>query len=101
MVLSRACWQATNLISFINAVVVPPLIALIVSGIVVALLTRGRIAALMLDHPNARSLHATPKPRVGGIGIVAGVAAAWVYSMGAIDAWVVSALVLLVAVSLV
>jgi len=35
---------------------------------------------LPMDHPNARSLHQTPTPRIGGLGIVAGVAAAslWV-----------------------
>lgn len=29
-----------------------------------------------LDHPNARSLHARPTPRTGGVGVMAGVAAA-------------------------
>lgn len=32
--------------------------------------------ALPMDHPNARSLHATPTPRVGGLGIVSGVVVA-------------------------
>lgn len=31
----------------------------------------------LLDVPNSRSSHVTPTPRIGGIGIVAGVAAAW------------------------
>jgi len=34
------------------------------------LLQRGR---LPMDHPNARSLHETPTPRIGGLGIMAGV----------------------------
>jgi UDP-N-acetylmuramyl pentapeptide phosphotransferase/UDP-N-acetylglucosamine-1-phosphate transferase len=40
------------------------------------LLRRGR---LPMDHPNERSLHATPTPRIGGLGIMAGllVAAGW------------------------
>jgi UDP-N-acetylmuramyl pentapeptide phosphotransferase/UDP-N-acetylglucosamine-1-phosphate transferase len=40
------------------------------------LLRRGR---LPMDHPNERSLHATPTPRIGGLGIMAGVlvAAVW------------------------
>ncbi|MGE5321070.1 MAG: MraY family glycosyltransferase [Hyphomicrobiaceae bacterium] len=40
------------------------------------LLRRGR---LPMDHPNARSLHETPTPRIGGLGIMAGVlvAAVW------------------------
>lgn len=31
---------------------------------------------LPMDHPNARSLHETPTPRVGGLGVVAGVGVA-------------------------
>lgn len=35
------------------------------------LLRRGKY--LPMDHPNARSLHVTPTPRIGGLGIMAGV----------------------------
>lgn len=35
--------------------------------------------ALPMDHPNARSLHETPTPRVGGLGIMAGIAVASVW----------------------
>jgi UDP-N-acetylmuramyl pentapeptide phosphotransferase/UDP-N-acetylglucosamine-1-phosphate transferase len=42
-----------------------------------AWLKRSRIAALALDHPNRRSLHAAPVPRIGGFGILAGAGAAW------------------------
>lgn len=35
--------------------------------------------ALPMDHPNARSLHETPTPRIGGLGIMAGVAVAGVW----------------------
>jgi UDP-N-acetylmuramyl pentapeptide phosphotransferase/UDP-N-acetylglucosamine-1-phosphate transferase len=34
---------------------------------------------LPMDHPNARSLHATPTPRIGGLGIMAGVLVASVW----------------------
>lgn len=39
-----------------------------------------RRARLPMDHPNERSLHAAPTPRIGGLGIMAGVgvAALWV-----------------------
>jgi len=40
------------------------------------LLRRGR---LPMDHPNERSLHATPTPRIGGLGIMAGVGVASVW----------------------
>lgn len=40
------------------------------------LLRRGH---LPMDHPNERSLHATPTPRIGGLGIMAGVGVASVW----------------------
>jgi UDP-N-acetylmuramyl pentapeptide phosphotransferase/UDP-N-acetylglucosamine-1-phosphate transferase len=45
------------------------------------LLRRGR---LPMDHPNERSLHVTPTPRIGGLGIMAGilVAAGWLAGAG-------------------
>ena len=41
-------------------------------------------SSLPMDHPNERSLHATPTPRIGGLGIMAGVlvAAAWLSGAG-------------------
>lgn len=56
--------------------------AFIVCWLVLALLLRrGR---LPMDHPNERSLHATPTPRIGGLGIMAGVgvAAGWMAGAG-------------------
>lgn len=51
-----------------------PLVAFLVCWLTLAwLLRRGR---LPMDHPNARSLHETPTPRIGGLGIMAGVAVA-------------------------
>jgi UDP-N-acetylmuramyl pentapeptide phosphotransferase/UDP-N-acetylglucosamine-1-phosphate transferase len=44
------------------------------------LLRRGR---LPMDHPNERSLHATPTPRIGGLGIMAGVLASSAFLAGA------------------
>jgi len=45
------------------------------------LLWRGR---LPMDHPNERSLHETPTPRIGGLGIMAGVGVAslWLVEAG-------------------
>jgi UDP-N-acetylmuramyl pentapeptide phosphotransferase/UDP-N-acetylglucosamine-1-phosphate transferase len=41
-----------------------------------------------MDHPNARSLHDTPTPRIGGLGIMAGVlvAAVWLVDMALLPA---------------
>jgi len=49
---------------------VPAAAALACASVIFFLLRRGN--ALPLDHPNERSLHVGPVPRVGGIGIVAG-----------------------------
>ena len=50
---------------------VPAAAALACTGAILLLLRRGD--RLPLDHPNERSLHERPVPRVGGVGIVAGV----------------------------
>ncbi len=85
--------------AIVNAIVVPPLLALLVSGAVIAVLIRTRAAVLALDHPNQRSLHATPTPRLGGMGIAAGVAVAWCYAGSSIDPRLLGALALLVGIS--
>jgi UDP-GlcNAc:undecaprenyl-phosphate GlcNAc-1-phosphate transferase len=67
-------------------------------GTLAWLLRRGKY--LPMDHPNARSLHVTPRPRIGGLGIMAGVlvAAVWVASADLLP--VVLAAFALAAVSL-
>ncbi len=47
-----------------------------VAWLAIALLRRSRWAASLADRPNDRSLHAEPRPRVGGLGIMLGVLAA-------------------------
>ena len=52
-----------------------PLAAFLVCRLTLAWLLRGR-HVLPMDHPNERSLHETPTPRIGGLGIMAGVGVA-------------------------
>ena len=52
-----------------------PLAAFVACWLLLSWLLRRR-HVLPMDHPNARSLHETPTPRVGGLGIMAGVAVA-------------------------
>lgn len=54
-----------------------PLTAFAVTIAAVAWLAGSRISALALDHPNPRSLHQTPIPRTGGLGLHAGILCAW------------------------
>ena len=82
------------------AIAIPALLALTVSAVTIAWLLRSRAATLVLDHPNHRSLHAAPTPRIGGIGILAGMLAAFACADFAVDLRLLIAIALLVAVSL-
>ncbi|MEQ1661159.1 MAG: glycosyltransferase family 4 protein [Thiobacillus sp.] len=52
-----------------------PVAAFLVCWLTLAWLLR-RSHVLPMDHPNTRSLHITPTPRVGGLGIMAGIGVA-------------------------
>ena len=82
-----------------SSVAISALLALAIAAVTIGLLLRSRAAALVLDLPNHRSLHAAPTPRIGGIGILAGIAGAGLYSGVAVDPRVLVALGLLIAVS--
>lgn len=58
------------------AYLAPPL-ALALSFGTLAWLLGGSHRLLVLDLPNERSLHAAPVPRTGGLGLLAGIVAAW------------------------
>lgn len=53
----------------VGTALLPPAVSLLASLFVTAFLTRSRA---VLDHPNERSLHHTPVPRTGGVGIASG-----------------------------
>ena len=44
----------------------------VVAAAVIAFLRRSRWSSRLADHPNERSLHSVPTPRIGGIGVMAG-----------------------------
>ncbi len=76
------------------------LISFFIATLAVRWLARGRAARLALDEPNTRSLHVTPVPRTGGIGLLLGIAAGWAYAAPLLPWAFWAALVLLIAVSL-
>lgn len=58
------------------------LLAAGVSAGVIRVLVSSRARHRLMDHPNERSLHDTPRPRIGGIGICAGVLLAFITMSG-------------------
>lgn len=76
------------------------LISFIVAALSVAWLAHSSAARLALDKPNARSLHATPVPRTGGIGLLLGVIAGWVTVSPHFPWMLWAAFALVIAVSL-
>ncbi len=76
------------------------LISFSVATLAVGWLARGRASRVALDKPNTRSLHTTPVPRTGGIGLLLGVAAGWAYITPYLPWGFWVALALLTAVSL-
>lgn len=86
--------------SLINTLLAPALLALLASALTIALLVRSRVTRFALDQPNQRSLHTMPTPRLGGIGILAGVGASWLYVSPGFDMRLAAALLMLAAISL-
>lgn len=56
---------------------IAPLLAFATTAVVLYFMLRHRIARAIVDHPNERSLHQAPTPRVGGIALMTGLAVAW------------------------
>jgi UDP-N-acetylmuramyl pentapeptide phosphotransferase/UDP-N-acetylglucosamine-1-phosphate transferase len=55
--------------------IVAVLVPAVITWVLIAILLRMPWTSSLSDRPNERSLHAIPTPRIGGIGILAGVAA--------------------------
>ena len=77
-----------------------PLIAFCVASVAVGWLASGAASTLALDKPNARSLHDTPVPRTGGVGLLLGVVAGWTFAGPDLPGLLWTAVLLLIGVSL-
>jgi UDP-N-acetylmuramyl pentapeptide phosphotransferase/UDP-N-acetylglucosamine-1-phosphate transferase len=53
----------------------------------------------ILDYPNPRSLHSTPIPRSGGLGVISGILASWAFLPEALPSTVWIGVVVMVAIS--
>jgi UDP-N-acetylmuramyl pentapeptide phosphotransferase/UDP-N-acetylglucosamine-1-phosphate transferase len=74
-------------------------IAACVAAIVLAALLASGLAQRVLDRPNERSMHAAPIPRIGGVGVLAGLIAALAVTRGALPGPAWAALATIAAVS--
>lgn len=54
-------------------------ISFVITSVCIVVLLKTRLINLALDKPNARSLHVKVTPRTGGLALMIGVLAAWVY----------------------
>jgi len=77
-----------------------PMIAALFTLLITTILLFSKIGKEIQDIPNQRSLHNAPIPRIGGIGIMAGVLTAWALMLTSLAWWVVFPLLALIAVSL-
>jgi UDP-GlcNAc:undecaprenyl-phosphate GlcNAc-1-phosphate transferase len=78
-----------------------PIVAALVTFLLTHFLLSNKVAKKMQDVPNERSLHSTPVPRIGGVGLMAGLLCGWVLMLNALVWWVVLPLLILFAVSLI
>jgi UDP-N-acetylmuramyl pentapeptide phosphotransferase/UDP-N-acetylglucosamine-1-phosphate transferase len=78
-----------------------PLISALVTLLVTAILLSSKLGRAIKDIPNERSLHKTPIPRVGGVGLIAGVLVGWATLFHSLSLWTVLPLLLLFSLSLI
>lgn len=78
-----------------------PLISALVTLLVTAILLSSKLGRRIKDIPNERSLHKTPIPRVGGVGVVAGVLVGWAVLFHSLSLWILLPLLLLFSLSLI
>lgn len=78
----------------------PPLVAALITILVIALILSSRLRNTIQDTPNERSLHSVPTPRIGGVGLIAGVLAGWAMMYSALTWWLLLPMIGLFIVSL-
>lgn len=77
-----------------------PMVAALVTMMAIVILLFSKPGREIQDVPNERSLHAAPIPRIGGIGMMIGILAAWAFVFSALAWWTVLPVLILFAVSL-
>ncbi len=78
-----------------------PLISAFVCLVLTTIILHSKFGNEIQDIPNERSLHETPIPRIGGIGLMAGILTGWAWMFYSLTWWLVLPVVLLFVVSLI
>lgn len=77
-----------------------PVVAALVTLLLIAAILSSKFGKKIQDIPNERSLHSVPIPRIGGVGLVAGVLGGWALMFSALVWWLVLPLIGLFVISL-
>lgn len=77
-----------------------PIVAALVTMLLTTLILISKFGKEIQDIPNERSLHETPVPRIGGVGMMAGLLAGWALMLTSLVWWIVLPLIGLFIVSL-
>ncbi|SFE46864.1 glycosyltransferase family 4 protein [Nitrosomonas sp. Nm166] len=81
------------------SVITAPLLSFVIAFFSISGLIKSKID-WVLDHPNSRSLHSVPVPRIGGLGLLCGVVITWLLFSAPIPIMVWIGISLLVLISL-
>ncbi|MBU1425716.1 MAG: glycosyltransferase family 4 protein [Gammaproteobacteria bacterium] len=79
---------------------ITPIITALCSVLLIAIILASGLYKNFQDVPNERSLHSLPIPRIGGVGLTAGVLGGWMFEFTSLMWWVVLPLVGLFILSL-
>lgn len=77
-----------------------PIVAVFITMVLTTILMFSKVGKEIQDIPNERSLHDTPVPRIGGVGLMAGIFCGWALMVKLLAWWVVLPVIILFAVSL-
>lgn len=77
-----------------------PIISALATLLVIAAIRSSPLAKRFQDIPNQRSLHSAPTPRIGGVGLIAGILSGWALMFADLVWWLVLPLIGLFVVSL-
>ena len=78
----------------------PPIVAVLCSMSLIAVILVSRLNRKFQDIPNERSLHTAPIPRIGGVGLITGLLAGWTLMFTSLTWWLVLPVIGLFIVSL-